>query len=372
MSPLVQVRHVLAKDLRQWRWWFVAMLVLGGLAVATTLLLPGAAGTAAQLTALAVLPTTALAIAAIVQGDAPAAATGFWATRPLHPWSVLGAKLILLALILVLALAVQGGVAGDFGVHGRPLVVLLAGSARTNLLWMLVAALLAALFDDLRSFALAAILLPVGVLVVSLVAAGMRWTTGATPSAAVDLPSWGTGVLPSLLVIAALLGFLVVLYGTRRRRWPASVFGLTLAGLGLALAAVGSRGAEASAGSAAPAGQPPVLSLDTTGIRVNYSNVPIQLTLSAAPDGAARQLALQQGRVSIVLRDGSRLEAPVLPVGITRGPFGWTQPPSMRGVRWLGDSAWSGSASVLLTRSSRRRSAGRWRAASLPSRWTAG
>ena len=350
MSPLVQVRHVLAKDLRQWRWWFVAMLVLGGLAVATTLLLPAATGTLAQFTALAMLPTTALAIAVVVQGDAPTSATGFWTTRPLHPWSVLGAKLAVLALVLVLAIAVQGSVARHFGVRGGPLVVLLAGSVRVNLLWMLVAALLAALFEDLRSFALAAILLPVGVVMVSLVAAGIRWTTGATPSAAVDVPSAGQlGMLPSLLAIAALLSLLGVLYRTRSRRWPARAAGLTLAGLALGLAAAGTRVAEASAVSVATAGPPPVLSLDTADIRVNYSNVPIQLTLSAAPDGVPRQLALQQGRVSIVLRDGSRIEAPVLPAGITGGRFGWTQPPTMRGIRWLGDTARGRSPSVLLT-----------------------
>lgn len=150
MSWFRQVLHVVRKDVLMSRWLllaFSALAVVGALSTA-------AGVRSASIWAAVVLPLAGMLITAfLVQADSPVRADSFLATRPLHPFAVWAAKVVLPALLFLTAAALVhvsvvlawGGVGSGFLVHAAS-----AGLAVAP--WLGVALLVALLTPDLRSF----------------------------------------------------------------------------------------------------------------------------------------------------------------------------------------------------------------------------
>lgn len=167
MSWLGQVGHVMAKDVRQ-TWWAVALVLLavaGGTLRALDVGLSHSGeiqmGTARVVTEVA-LGTPALLIAGLllvallVHADSPARSDAFWATRPLVPSAVLAAKVVLMAtLLLLLPLGAQLWALVAHEVPADRIPGLLGASALEQAGLVAVAAALASLTADLRSYVVA-------------------------------------------------------------------------------------------------------------------------------------------------------------------------------------------------------------------------
>src|SRR5215467_1014042 len=101
MSIVMQIGHVLAKDLRQARWPIAAYLAIVLVATAHSLVWSAPFSDALDLTVIAVVVVGVLSVASAIQADSPTQANAFWASQPLAPAAVLGAKLMLAAVIIV-------------------------------------------------------------------------------------------------------------------------------------------------------------------------------------------------------------------------------------------------------------------------------
>jgi hypothetical protein len=201
MKWYAQVVHVARKDLRLagWLMFAYAAVVAGATA--------GALEWGISTSAVAPLPTFGLVllgmllVAVLVQADSPARSDDFWASRPLYPLAVFSAK-ILVALLLLLGLPLQGQLVGLFAhdVAARDLPALLADSVLSYGSWLGMAAVIAALTRDLRTFLVALVLVTLG------------WFIGLQALGFLLNPSMTPGPPPPLLVpLAMVTGMLLVL-----------------------------------------------------------------------------------------------------------------------------------------------------------------
>lgn len=215
-----QVIHVARKDLRLTGWLILAYVaVVAGATV-------GAMEWGVSTAAVAPLPTFGLVLvgmilfAILVQADSPVRSDALWATRPLYPSAVVSAKL-LVTLVLILGLPLLGQLIGLLAHHvaARDLFAILGDSALSYGSWLLMAAVIAALTPDLRTF------------LVTLVLVTLGWFIGLQALGFLLNPSMTPGPPPPLLVpVAIIAGMLVLLaqqYLTRDVRrgvWFASIF----------------------------------------------------------------------------------------------------------------------------------------------------
>lgn len=160
MTFLGQVRHVMAKDVRQTLWPLMIYLVTVALATVQSTTITarslGVLGLAAYLVVIAGIFTTAL----VVQGDSPTGSDAFWAARPLNPTAVLGAKAAFALALLVVALVAQSIVFAWLDEPARDFVRLLAHSSWVYGLWLIIAIVAASITRDLRTFIISLVLVP--------------------------------------------------------------------------------------------------------------------------------------------------------------------------------------------------------------------
>ena len=158
MSWLREVFHVAGKDARFARWWLVAY----GLAVAgvTAWVATGGWADWDVLPPLGLILMGLLLVAILVQVDSPARSDAFWTTRPLRPSAVFGAK-VLVVLVLVVGVGLLGQTVAllAWAVPVRELIVVLGESAGSYGGVLAFGLLVAGLTRDIRTFALALILL---------------------------------------------------------------------------------------------------------------------------------------------------------------------------------------------------------------------
>jgi hypothetical protein len=153
-----QVAHVARKDLHHTAWLVVAYAAVAALAtLASRWDRFGAAGTFFYTVPLVVLGMILTAV--VVQSDSPARSTALWVTLPLRPSAVLCAKILVAALVVVgLPLLGQLAVIVMHATRSGDIPGLLVLSALAYGVWLAIAAALAALTRDLRSFLVALIL----------------------------------------------------------------------------------------------------------------------------------------------------------------------------------------------------------------------
>ena len=85
MTWLADVRHVLAKDVRQFRWMLIVYLAFVLAAMARGLGWAPLEVLGSGLGPIAVVLTGMIILASIVQTDSPVRMNAFWATHPLRP-----------------------------------------------------------------------------------------------------------------------------------------------------------------------------------------------------------------------------------------------------------------------------------------------
>lgn len=162
-----QVAHVARKDLHHTAWLVLAYVAV----VALASLESGWDVFGATDAVFAAIPLVVLGMiltAIVVQSDSPARSTAFWVTLPLQPSAVLCAK-IAVATLVILGLPLLGQLAAlvTHASPARDIPGLLALSALTYGVWLVVAAAVAALTRDLRSFLVALVLVMLAWLLVA-------------------------------------------------------------------------------------------------------------------------------------------------------------------------------------------------------------
>lgn len=157
MTWLQQALHVAKKDLRMSR-WFLALYVF--VLVAAIPAASSADRSWSELVPFVVVLVAFGYIATTVQADSAYRADAFWATRPLQQTAVWGGKVLTIMVVLVgLGVAAKAAALTILFGAGTPLLTeLMVESAATFASMLLLAALIAAITPDLRSFSVVAII----------------------------------------------------------------------------------------------------------------------------------------------------------------------------------------------------------------------
>jgi hypothetical protein len=218
MSWIAQVGHVMRKDARQWhrQLWVYGLIVLVATAHAMGLFTNefGLLGTPVLVIFGMVM------VVSSVQADSPIQTNAFWASRPLYPSAVLCAKMGLAVLVLVIP-GLLGELVGLIALHTPAglLAGMLAGSATRYALWLLLAMVLAAMTRDFRSVVVAALLIPMSLLVLASIANSNSSAFRSAGQSRILLASL------ILLIVAGAVTLLVRLFtvrSTRRVLWVAT------------------------------------------------------------------------------------------------------------------------------------------------------
>jgi hypothetical protein len=316
MTILAQVRHVFAKDVREARW---SLLIYIGVVVAVTL--RAIHKSLPDYTLLVVVIPGIVMVAIVTMSDSPTQPDAFWASRPLHPLAVLGAKL-LMAFAIVLGLPLVGQWIGlvRYDVGAQQLAVLMGKTAWAYASWLLIGMMVAALTRDMRSFLVSLIALPFLFLMV------VQLKSGPIP---VEL----SVRLEQILIAGAILGsalLLAYVYRKRDRRVRAAAAVVALL-IVVSLTATSTSGLP-SAAAASPS---------VPRVRVHLELNPNQtferdrIEVAVVADSAPRneRIVLSAGFLSTTLSDGSTLRLPVTSGAAELTPF---VVPEQQGITWFG------------------------------------
>ncbi len=298
-----QVAHVARKDLQRVSALIVAYVGVVATATAAAVEWIPFGATFPMLWMFFLVLLGMIFFALLVQADSPSRSNAFWMILPLRPSAVFSAK-ILVALLLLLALPLLGQIAGLLAhdVAARDIPGLLVESALSYGMWLGLAAAIAALTPDLRTFIVALVLVTLGWLI------GMQAVWFAVDS------STGFGSVPPLLVPSVIVGgTLLVLahqYLTRDVRRGVWIAGVLLgAGLLFPLMVPRSGPVVIHATGAVPEGLRPV-TLAIEEIRLEAGSI---MTLLIRFEGASEfhQYALASPVVHLRMPDGSASEVEI-------------------------------------------------------------
>jgi hypothetical protein len=188
------------KDVQQFRWLlaaFAALLLAATVGAASReRLLDGNLQWAAGL----LLILGPIIAASLVQADSPTRADAFWASHPFRRWSMLGAK-VTLVLVLLLVTPLVGQLLGliAFEVPASELPMIMLASSVWYGLALLVALFIGALTRELRGFILGLIAFFVAIVAISILAEELRWSWN--PVLRVVLQTLALGGIVALFVI---------------------------------------------------------------------------------------------------------------------------------------------------------------------------
>jgi hypothetical protein len=311
MSALGELWHIVKKDARQAKWLLGAFVVL---AIAATIGAASAetvAGGRLQLAAVLMIATGPLVAASIIQADSPIRADAFWASKPFRRSAMLAAKLVLVAMVLLL-LPLLGQWLGliAFDVPRAEQASILLASAATYGFVLLVTMFLAALTPELRSFVLAVLACLITLLALGIALSGEK---GA---------AWGDSALREGVFLIGLIGvaaLLALLYLRRGLRWART--------LGVAALALLVAGTVSSSGPRPS----PVATVDTTrapagspGITVEMRDTAMlrregrfRLRISLVGASGNQRYRLDSARARFFLRNGTTTGMPLWVFGPT-------------------------------------------------------
>ena len=239
-----QMMHILRKDFRHLRWLLVLWVVI--LITRVVLAAIGAGTAGATFPAMVVfrelsgvlsfVPTLmmALIIARLIHSEPLVGWNAFWLTRPYSSNALLSAKLLFLALVVVIAPLVADLVTmSSFHAGSRAQLAAAASFAFGHLTWALAACVVAALTPSLAAFVFAVIGSVVALVVTLLLLISVSFAVGGGQTVtgeAMILFDPTPGFVATMVFVAGALA--VVVYQYRYRRWKIA---LALAGAGLAV-----------------------------------------------------------------------------------------------------------------------------------------
>jgi hypothetical protein len=332
MNWISQVRHVAAKDVRHTRWMLVlyAVLLTATTASIVTRRALGPYATSPNSEALgmreafvAVIPfgTVILGLigaALLLQMDSPTRANAFWASRPLSPAAVLGAKLVVVAAVIV-AFPVIAGSASllSFGTSlGVTTALTLRGALGYGEL-LLAVIVISALADDMRETIVTFTAIVLGGFAV--LGALDAFLPSLAPIAVISI---------SLLGVIGALAIARNLYRTREKRLRTRITGIAV----VACLLVGSFNVPASLRSdGLPPSAGPAVNIEA--VNPNTWGQTRQLSMRLRPGSADAEERLEFRADSITLRflDGKRVPVYDHPQMVVRMP----PPPVAGAVRWI-------------------------------------
>ena len=326
MNTFAQIRHVIAKDVREARWLlaaYVAIVLVTTVQAAHVSL--GATFLSGSL-ALFLVMVGMVVVASLVQADSPMRADAFWATRPIDPKAVFLAKLVLATVVVAgVALIGQYIAIASFDVPDREVPALLAQSGEGYALWLVSAMVIAALTRDLKSAFVAFAVLMVATLLVS----------AAVPNRAAIVTGgstgWMLGALRTLPLIAGIVLF-AVLYRLRDPRPRVRIGGVAIvAAVWYGVPAVVPAVAHVPEVSAA---ERPALDMVVHDYDKIAERHQLWLTLNAptAPDSV--RITLVEPVVVLRLKSGDSVRVALVNQAAA---ISWPLPPVKAGVQWLND-----------------------------------
>lgn len=166
MNALAQVRHLFVNDVRRLRWMLVAYVACVAIATVAATSLPMGKMGWFQAPPLLVVLIGFVLVASAVQADSPCRPDAFWMSRPIQPFAVLGAKLVLALLVVAVPVAAADWSLIHLGFASSEIWSALGHAATSFSDTLLLGMAIAAVTRDLRSFANTA----VAVIVLGLVA----------------------------------------------------------------------------------------------------------------------------------------------------------------------------------------------------------
>jgi hypothetical protein len=303
--------HIVRKDARQSRWLLGAFVVLAIAATFGAVAVEGYAGGRLQLAAGLMIVIGPIAAASIIQADSPIRPDAFWASKPFRRSAMLAAKLVLVALVLLL-LPLVGQWLGlmAFDVPRDEQWKILIASAGTYGFVLLLAIFLAALTPELRSFLLAVVAFLIAALAMSIALSGDAGSV------------WGQSGMRTLAGAIGLIGVIALLLLLYLRRGLRRVRTLGVAALVLLLAGtLSGSGPEpsqvASGGTSRVVAGSPAISVevrDTARIR-REGRFQLRITLTGASGNA--RYRLDHARAQFFLHNGTTTSMPLWVFGPT-------------------------------------------------------
>jgi hypothetical protein len=321
MTMFAQVRHLMAKDIREARWMLavyaavVAVATVQAAGMEQTTFAFGFAG-------MLVVMVGMVVVASLVQADSPARADAFWAVRPIDPAAVVVAKLGEAAAIVAgVALVGQLVAFVALDVPRMEMPLLLVQSAVAYAVWLLLAMVVAALTRDLKSAFVAFAVALLALIVVTAVLPA-RITNGVTNGAML-------AALTTIPLLAA-VALLTVLYRVRDPR-PSVRFGGAIAVAAIWYASPSAPPHVADEPPAMAADQP-ALNLEVHDLDKIAERQQIWLTIDAPTTPDTIRLSVVNPVVVLRLVNGDSIRLGLAPQSaVARLPM----PPVVRGVRWL-------------------------------------
>jgi hypothetical protein len=327
VTRLAEIGHVLVKDIREARRLLLLYLAIVVVATAHSAGLGVFAVGTFGASMVFVMLVGALLAASVVQADSPTRSDAFWATHPFRRSSMLGAKTMFALLVVVVAAIGQAIGLYSYDLHGSAVGWLTLEPALFFGAVLLGAMLLASVTRDLRSFILAAIAIPLVVLVATV------FDRGTAVVRDVRAPVQVLGLVAGAAI-------LVWLYLTRDGRRSTRLVTCAVVGSTL-MAMCSSPSTPGVPAEAIPTVPPPTITLeplDPLVPRVEQpGRLPLTIRVAAMEQGIGAQLELSA--IDLHLRDGSVLHPPLENPHIDMGrlwPLGLVVP-RIAGIRWLGD-----------------------------------
>jgi energy-converting hydrogenase Eha subunit A len=305
MTGFAQVIHVVRKDLRQLRVLLLLYAVLIGISAENAFVRFENWNPLYALAVIFAFIVGMVIVAGLVQADSPTRSDAFWATRPLNPMAVLGAKVATTTIfILGVTLTVQAMELRTFDLSMGVELPMLVNSARSYALWLLIAMIVAAATPNLHIFIAALI----GGAVVC--GAVVVWV-GFVPAQQIMNP-WMRIALGSFGVVCG-VAFVVLLYRTRDVRRGTVLFG-TIPFFCIFFA-LGTNTSSAAI-------EPEIHSMASIKVELREGAAPNQLNLGFRMEGAqpGQRYRLRKADVMVFARGGDTLRVPLVPDPIVYAP----------------------------------------------------
>jgi hypothetical protein len=289
MTWLGQVLHVARKDVQEEAWplggYLAVTAIASTMAFSQTLFRYGG-----PLATIVFLLGLVLA-AAIVQSDSPIMSTSFWGSRPFQPTAMLGAKVLVVSLIVFVPAIAQYVALSALDVNGWQAVFVTAHSARVYVVWLLAAMVVAGLTRDVRTF------------IVSL--AAMYYATIVLTAQLWD--RIGGPALWTAIAVSGAIALLMLLYrrrDARRRMWIVAIVVVTSAVTAASMS-------EPTPANATTASTPAAMRMPIR-VEVLYADrlgkdEYLNLRVAAGADPGPRRFVLAVHRVTVRLRDGTAM-----------------------------------------------------------------
>lgn len=302
MNAFALVRHLFVNDVRRARWMLLAYAASVVLASVSAVSVSSQSGAWLQVVPLLVILMGFGVVASAIQGDSPFRPDAFWASRPISPAAMVGAKLTLAAVLVAVPLLGLTWCLARLGVPGDAYAGTLGRAALSYSTWLLVGMAIAAVTRDLRSFSNTLVLMAVLFMVSSLTLYARLKSSQATPGV-------GYGLHAALLYLGP-LALLVFVYWKRDSvRLARMVGGVMLVAwfllkpFSLVASAPGATALAANDSVDAPA-----LTVVFDGTRSSSSSTGIEFHVTGASWRNATRLLVTVDSLLVHARDGSTVQ----------------------------------------------------------------